>query len=130
VSKLRVLLADDHLAMLNIVVDLLSCEYDVVGAVSDGHSLLEAAKATNPDVIISDISMPLLSGIEAAQQLTKCGTEAKIIFLTVHEDQDYIMASLEAGAIGYVIKARLKSDLVLAIKEAMKGRRFVSPVNR
>jgi DNA-binding NarL/FixJ family response regulator len=116
--------------MLNMVVELLSCEYDVVGAVSDGHSLLEAAKATNPDVIISDISMPLLSGIEAAQQLTKCGTDAKIIFLTVHEDQDYIMASLEAGAIGYVIKARLTSDLFFAIKEAMKGRRFVSPVSR
>ncbi len=126
-SRVRVLLADDHSAMLDRVVELLSHEYEIVGAVRDGQALIEAAAATNPDVIVTDISMPIFSGIEAAQQLSKSGSKAKIIFLSVHEDRDYISASLEAGAIGYVIKPRVKFDLRLAIKRAIKGRRFVSP---
>ncbi|MCM3902370.1 MAG: response regulator transcription factor, partial [Pyrinomonadaceae bacterium] len=129
-SRVRVLLADDHSAMLDRIVEWLSREYEVVGAVCDGQTLLEAAAATNPDVIVSDVSMPIVNGIEAAQQLRKRGSKAKIIFLSVHEDPDYISASLEAGAIGYVIKPRVTSDLCLAIKRAMKGRRFVSPASR
>jgi len=123
-------LADDHSAMLDRVVELLSREFEVVGAVCDGQALLDAAAATNPDVIVSDVSMPIFSGIEVAQLLKKHGSKAKIIFLSVHEDPDFIKASVEAGVIGYVIKPRLASDLRLAIKRAIKGRSFVSPANR
>ncbi len=129
-SRVRVLLADDHSAMLRRIVELLTPEFEVIGAVCDGQALIEAAAATNPDVIISDISMPILSGIEAAQQLSKSGSKAKIVFLSVHEDPDYISASLAVGAIGYVIKPRITSDLRVAIKRALKGMRFVSPPTR
>ncbi len=125
-SRARVLVADDHSAMLDRVVELLSREYEVVGAVRDGQALIQAAAATNPDVIVSDVCMPVLSGIEAAEQLSKSGSMAKIIFLSVHEDPDYVSASLEAGAIGYVIKSRVTPDLRLAIEGAIKGMRFVS----
>src|SRR5215208_3074037 len=97
-SRVRVLLADGHSAMLNRVAELLSREYEVVGAVHDGQALIEAAAATCPDVIVTDISMPILCGIEAAHLLRKTGSKAKIIFLSVHEDPDYISASFEAGA--------------------------------
>ena len=123
----RILLADDHSEMLNRVVELLSLEYEVVGAVHDGQALIEAAAVTTPDVIITDVSMPILSGIEAAQQLRKSGSNAKIIFLSVHEDPDYISASLNAGAIAYVIKPRVTSDLSLAIRRALDGVSSVSP---
>jgi len=116
--------------MLRRIVELLTPEFEVIGAVCDGQALIEAAAATNPDVIISDISMPILSGIEAAQQLSKSGSKAKIVFLSVHEDPDYISASLAVGAIGYVIKPRITSDLRVAIKRALKGMRFVSPPTR
>ncbi len=116
--------------MLARVVELLSCEYDVVGAVSDGHALVEAATRMNPDVIVSDISMPILSGIEAVQQLSKSGLKARVIFLSVHEDPDYLAAALKVGAIGYVTKPRMCSDLRLAIVRAMDGKGFVSPSSR
>lgn len=129
-SRVRVLLADDHAAMLDRVVELLSCEYEVVGAVHDGQALIEAAAATCPDVIVTDISMPILSGIEAAHLLRKTGSKAKIIFLSVHEDQDYISASFEAGAAAYVIKLHIAFDLSTAIKRALKGQRFISNPTR
>jgi DNA-binding NarL/FixJ family response regulator len=112
--------------MLNRVVELLSGEYEVVGAVRDGQALIEAAAATCPDVIVADISMPILTGIEAANLLCKTGSTAKIVFLSVHEDPDYISASLEAGALGYVIKPRMASDLPVAIRRALEGKRFIS----
>jgi DNA-binding NarL/FixJ family response regulator len=109
------------------VVRLLDPEFEVVGVVDNGKALLEAAARMQPDVVVADISMPILSGIESAQRLREAGSTAKIVFLTVHEDPDFLRAALAAGGAGYVVKSRLASDLRAAIKEALAGRLFVSP---
>ena len=94
--------------------------------VGDGQSLIEMAESLQPDLIITDISMPLLSGIEAAKNIMKSTPQTKIIFLTVHTDPDYVREALELGAVGYVVKSRLVSDLQLAIGEVLAGRTYVS----
>jgi len=121
------LVADDHEAVLKSVVRLLSKQCDVVGTVRDGRALLEAAGATEPDVLVLDISMPIITGIEAAVILKKTGSKAKIIFLTVHEDPDFVRAAHEVGALGYVVKQRMISDLPEAIRLALEGKCFTSP---
>ena len=126
-DRIRVLLADDHEAMLERVARLLKTECDVVGTATDGQQALEAARDLKPDVLVLDISMPVLSGIETAHQLKKTGVEARIVFLTVHDDPDFAREAVEAGALGYVIKPRIASDLVAAIREAYAGRLFLSP---
>jgi DNA-binding NarL/FixJ family response regulator len=126
-GKLRILLADDHLPFLNVVESLLVPLCEVVGRVSDGKSLLEAARRLKPDLIVTDITMPILSGMEASKQLRESGSEAKIIFLTVHSDADFVQACLATGAVGYVLKHRIMSDLLHAIQEALAGRTFISP---
>ena len=123
----RVLLADDHPDMLNVVARLLGRTFDVVGMVGDGESLLDVATELRPDVLVLDISMPLLTGIEAAQRLRERGNPVRIVFLTVHDDPDFVRASLAAGAFGYVVKPRVATDLVPAIREALAGRIFISP---
>lgn len=123
----RVLLADDHPDMLNVVARLLGRTFDVVGMVGDGESLLDVASELRPDVLVLDISMPLLTGIEAAQRLRERGNPARIVFLTVHDDPDFVRASLATGAFGYVVKPRVATDLVPAIREALAGRIFISP---
>ena len=125
--KLRILLADDHPGFPKMVEALLGPTFEVVGEVSDGQSLFEEAAKLNPDVIISDISMPILDGIEAARQLRRLGTAAKIIFLTVHSDLDFIRACMAAGASGYVEKSRVATDLPAAISEVLAGHTFISP---
>jgi len=127
-KQVRILLADDHREMLTRVVHLLQDEFEVVGAVNDGQALLEAAAKLRPDVVILDISMPVMNGLEAAHLLKEAGCEAKVVFLTVHEDPDFIHESLVQGALGYVVKPRLTSDLVPAIKEALANRAFTSPL--
>ncbi len=122
-----ILLADDHPDMLAVVANLLGVSFDVIGMVGDGESLLDAAADLQPDVLVLDISMPLLTGIEAARRLKKCGNTARIVFLTVHEDPDFVRASLATGAFGYVVKPRVATDLVVAIREAVAGRIFISP---
>jgi DNA-binding NarL/FixJ family response regulator len=102
-----------------------TCE--VVGRVSDGQSLFDAAKRLNPDVIVSDISMPILSGLQAGKRLIESGCAARIVFLTVHSDTDFVQACLAVGAAGYVLKPRIMSDLLLAIREVLAGRIFISP---
>jgi DNA-binding NarL/FixJ family response regulator len=126
-ARVRILLADDHPDMLAVVANLLGTSFDVIGMVGDGESLLDAAADLQPDVLVLDISMPLLTGIEAAQRLKKCGNTARIVFLTVHEDPDFVRASLATGAFGYVVKPRVATDLVVAIREAVAGRIFISP---
>ena len=126
-DRIRVLLADDHEAMLERVARLLKTECDVVGTVTDGQQALEAARELKPDVLVLDISMPVMNGIEAAHHLKKAGVEVRIVFLTVHDDPDFAREALEAGALGYVIKPRIASDLVAAIREAYAGRLFLSP---
>lgn len=109
------------------VVRLLDPEFEVVGVVDNGKALLEAASMMRPDVVVTDISMPILSGIEAAQKLRQTGSTAKVVFLTEHEDLDFVRAAMAAGGVAYIVKSRLASDLREAIKEALAGRLFVSP---
>ncbi len=123
----RVCIADDHIPLRDRAVQLLAHACDVVGAVGDGQALLDAAAALDPDVVILDISMPVLDGIKVAERLQETGCRAKIVFLTVHDDADFARAALATGALGYVVKPRLVSDLLAAINEALAGRTFVSP---
>jgi DNA-binding NarL/FixJ family response regulator len=106
---------------------LLEQEFEVVGTAGDGQTLIEAAARLLPEVLVVDISMPVLSGIEAARRLRETGSTTKVVFLTVYEDIDYVDAAFAAGALGYVVKSRMDTDLCLAIKEALAGRLFVSP---
>ena len=121
-GRIRVLLADDHEAMLDRVARLLAIECNVVGTATDGQQALDAAMELEPDVLVLDISMPVMNGIETAHRLKEAGAETRIVFLTVHDDPDFAREALEAGALGYVIKQRIASDLVAAIKKAHAGR--------
>jgi DNA-binding NarL/FixJ family response regulator len=127
---MRILLADDHRYLLELIRGLLEPIFNVVGAVKDGESLLEAAGKLQPDVIVTDISMPKLNGIEAASRLRESGSSSKIVFLTVHADPDFVQAALKAGALAYVSKFRISTDLLVGIKEALAGHIFVSPLGK
>ena len=126
-TGVRILLADDHKAMLERVKRLLDSEFEVVGAVDNGQALVEAAKDLDPDVLVVDISMPVLNGIDAVRQIRESGSKARVVFLTVHEDPDIVPACFDAGALGFVAKSRLASDLVPAIQFALTDHTFVSP---
>ncbi len=126
-TDVRLLLADDHQAMLERVKGMLDCEFEVVGAVDNGQALVDAATELNPDVLVVDISMPVLNGIDAVRQIRKSGSKARVIFLTVHEDPDIVPVCFEAGALGFVVKSRLVSDLIPAIRLALADHTFVSP---
>lgn len=127
-KKTRVLLADDHRIIVEGLQGILEPEFELVGTVEDGRALVDAAQKLNPDVIVADISMPLLNGIEAAKQLKKAHSRAKIIFLTMHLDATYATRALEAGAMGYVLKHSASSELVTAIREVLRGRVYVTPM--
>ncbi len=122
----RILIADDHLGILQKISQLLEPEFDVVGMVSDGQALLTAVSELQPEVVILDISMPEINGIEAARQFKQAGSTVKHIFLTIHEDPDFLSEALSTGALGYVVKSRLAPDLIHAIHEALADRIFVS----
>ncbi|MCZ6907810.1 MAG: response regulator transcription factor [Deltaproteobacteria bacterium] len=124
----RVLLADDHKIVAEGLRSLLEPEFELIGIVEDGRALVAAAQKLNPDVIVTDISMPLLNGIEAARQLKKGTSQAKIVFLTMHPDVMYATRALEAGASGYVLKHAAPSELITAIREALKGRIYLTPL--
>ena len=126
-TRTRILLAEDNKDVRDRVVRLLEPEFEVVGAVGDGLAVLEAERRMKPDVCVLDISMPKLSGIEAATRLRKRGSAVKVVFLTVHEDPDFVRAALATDALGYVGKSRMASDLRSAIREALAERLFVSP---
>jgi len=121
------LLADDHEDFLATAVRHLEPHFDVLKAVSNGEALLDQAAKLEPGLVVLDISMPVLSGIEAARRLKAAGSPARIVFLTMHADSDYVRAALETGALGYVVKSRLATDLLPCIREALAGRPFVSP---
>ena len=125
-GRIRVLLADDHEAMLDRVADLLASEFEVIGTATDGQQAFDAAQNLMPDVLVLDISMPVMNGIETADRLRKAGAKVRIVFLTVHDDTDFAQEALAVGALGYVIKPRIASDLSAAIQEAYAGRYFVS----
>jgi DNA-binding NarL/FixJ family response regulator len=117
-ERLRVLLADDQPAMLALTAAVLSSECCVVCSVVDGRELLAEAERLDPDVIVLAVTVPGLDGIEAARQLKRAGCRAKLVFLTVHEDPDYVRTALHAGGTAYFVKACLASDLITAIHEA------------
>lgn len=126
-SKPTVLLADDLPNFLEKVEDLLDGTYEIVGRVGDGQALVEAAMKLKPDVIVTDISMPVLDGIEAVRRLKESGNKSKVVFLTVHADPDFARASFLNGGSGYVVKTRMAADLKPAIKAALAGQIFASP---
>jgi DNA-binding NarL/FixJ family response regulator len=120
-------LADDHEAMLERIASLLTTECDVVGTVTDGQQALEAMHDLKPDVLVLDISMPVMNGIETAHRLKQAGIGTPIVFLTVNDDPDFAREAMAVGALGYVIKPSIASDLVAAIKNAHAGRSFPGP---
>ena len=124
----RVLLADDNSVVLNRVGILLSPSFEVVGAVTNGQELFSAGVRLDPDVIVADITMPILGGIEAAQQLREAGCRARFVFLTIHNECEFVDACVAQGAFGYVVKSHMKTDLIPAIKAALLGRTFISPL--
>jgi DNA-binding NarL/FixJ family response regulator len=126
VSRVSILLADDNSAVLNHVTRTLRKEYDIVAAVTDGESVLKQYPRLRPDVIVLDISMGDLSGIDVARRLRDSGCHSKIVFLTVHEDSDFVNAAMGTGASAYVVKSRMSTDLVSAIEAALAGKLFVS----
>ena len=125
-SKVRILLADDHPGFPEIEERLLESEFEVIGRVGNGQALFEEAMRLKPDVIVSDISMPILNGIEVADRLRESGCSSRIVFLTVHSDTEFVRRCLSAGAFGYVPKSRIANDLVPAIRAALEGSIFVS----
>jgi DNA-binding NarL/FixJ family response regulator len=124
----RVLLADDHTLLLGALEKLLADECDVVGQVSDGRALVTAAEELKPDVIVLDISMPLLNGVEAARQIKQKLRNVKLVFLTMNEDADLAAEAFRAGASAYLLKRSATSELPLAIREVMQGRSYVTPL--
>jgi DNA-binding NarL/FixJ family response regulator len=122
----RVLVADDHAPVLSAVAELLRDSFDVVSMVSKGKAALDAVLALEPDLVVLDISMPGLSGLDVAKELKNRANNTKIVFLTVHEDSGIMAACLAAGASGYVVKELMATDLIPAMIEALAGRVFVS----
>ncbi len=125
-AKIRVVLADDHRAVAAEVRGAISEQCEVVAVAEDGKQAVAAVLSLEPDILVVDISMPIMDGLQAARQLQKANCRARIVFLTIHEDNDFVAAALSAGAVGYVTKARLSTDLIPAILEAMRGHTFVS----
>lgn len=123
----RVFLADDHEEVLRTVEVMLSQHFQIVGMAGDGRGVLELAPALCPDVLVIDICMPRMNGIEAAFRLKTCGCKMKVVFLTVHRDSDFFEAAMSAGTIGYVFKPHLWTDLIPAIWTVLKDQDFVSP---
>jgi len=128
-SKVRIVVADDHPGVRAMVRDILEPMFEVIGTADNGQCLVEVALRLQPEVIVTDITMPVLGGIEAADQLKKSGSCAKIVFLTVHSDPDFVRACLNAGASGYLLKPRMQTDLLPAIRDVLAGRIFLSPMD-
>ena len=126
-SRVRLLLVDDNAAVLRQVIQLLPREFEIVGTLEDGTGLRDAVRNHQPDIIVLDITLPAVSGIALASQLRKAGCAAKIVFLTVHSDPDYVRAAFAAGAAAYIVKTRLSLDIVPALRTALRGERFISP---
>jgi len=127
-KKTRVLLADDHKVVLEGLRSLLEPEFEIVGAVEDGRTLVAKAKRLSPDVVVADISMPGLNGIDAARQIRKNDARIKIVFLTMHSEVSYAAEAFEAGASGFVLKHSAPQELITAIREAVQGRTYVTPM--
>lgn len=123
----RVLLADDHRLMAEGLKSLLNTEFDLVGIVEDGRALIEAAKKLRPEVIVADITMPQLNGLEALARLKKDNPPVKVVILTMHHEVAYARRALEAGAMGFVLKHSAPAELVMAIHAALAGKTYITP---
>src|SRR5436853_3888317 len=126
-SKPRILIADDHPILAEGLRGLLEPEFEVVGVVADGRELVAAGKKHQPDVIVADVTMPSLNGIDAAAQLRDLGVKAKVVFLTMHRDVAYARRAMEAGAAGFVLKHSAAAELVTAVRDALQGLTYVTP---
>jgi len=127
-SKPRIVIADDHQILAEGLRGLLEPEFEVVSVVADGRELMATAKKHRPDVIIADVTMPSLNGIEAAVQLRDAGAKAKVVFLTMHRDVAYARRAMEVGAAGFVLKHSAANELITAVREALQGRTYVTPM--
>jgi DNA-binding NarL/FixJ family response regulator len=127
VTRPRILLADDHVGMLVNASDILREQFEVVGAVTDGRAAVSAALELKPDLVVLDIGMPEMGGFDAARELRRSGSKAKVVFLTIQQDEEYVAAALDSGGLAYVLKSRMYSDLVEAIAAALAGGIFISP---
>jgi DNA-binding NarL/FixJ family response regulator len=127
-TRPRVLLADDHALLLGAFEKLLAGECDVVGQVSDGRALVTAADNLKPDLIVLDISMPLLNGLEAGRQIKQKSPGVKLVFLTMNEDADLAAEAMRSGASAYLLKRSAASELLTAIREVMQGRSYITPL--
>jgi DNA-binding NarL/FixJ family response regulator len=121
-----VLLADDNKLLVERVAELLAPSFDVVGTAYDGQDLVSKALRLGPDVIVVDITMPILTGIEAVHRLRNAGLETKFVFLTIHSESEFLEACFAEGAVGYVLKTQMTNDLIPAINAAVAGKQFVS----
>jgi DNA-binding NarL/FixJ family response regulator len=123
----RILLADDHPAVLKATNALLNTQFDIVGKATDGATLVSEALRLCPDVIVADITMPGLSGIDAAHLLHESAPSIKIVFLTIHSEQQFMEACMAEGAVGYVLKSHMKAHLIPAIQAALVGDSYICP---
>ena len=126
-TRARILVADDHAGILERVSNLLDAHFEVVATVQDGLAAVDLTARLKPDLVLLDIIMPKMDGIRAAQEMRFQGSDAKVVFLTVQQDEEYVAAAFESGATAYVFKSRMHSDLVWAIDRALAGKVFVSP---
>lgn len=126
----KILLADDHPMVLEGVARILEEHFDIVGKVEDGRALIEVAKQLKPDVVVLDVSMPLINGFEAARQLRQLTPASKLIFLTMHSDTTYANEAFEAGASGYLLKRSAASELIKAIRTVTDGKTYLTPLLR
>ena len=127
-QRTKVLLADDHAMVAEGLANLLKDRFDLVGTVGDGSALIDAARKLRPDVIIADMTMPVLSGLEALRRLKAAKSDAKIIFLTMHADAELATEAIRAGASGYVLKISAGEELITAIQEVVQGRMYLTPL--
>ncbi|MBC7898850.1 MAG: response regulator transcription factor [Saprospiraceae bacterium] len=126
-EHIRVVVADDNKQVREKVVQLLQPRFELVGAAADGGAAFEMVMLLEPEIVILDISMPVMSGIEAAAKMKSKGSKTKTVFLTVHDDPDFVREALNLGASGYVVKSQMATDLSAAIRAAIEGYFFISP---
>jgi DNA-binding NarL/FixJ family response regulator len=126
-ARVRILLADDHTLFCNLLRDLLEPEYEVVGSVSDGRELLKAADSLRPDVVLLDIGMPSLNGLDAGRRLKQANPRVKLIYLTMNNNIEYAREALQAGASAFILKNSKSSELLHAIRDALKGVSYMAP---
>lgn len=127
-ARPRIVVAEDNPEMRDRFKGLLEADFDIVGLAADGKQAMNSVSGLKPDILVTDISMPILNGMQVASRLRASGNCTKVIFVTVHDDDDYREAAFSMGALGYVLKARIDTDLIPAIQGALQGKRFSSHI--